>query len=216
MKNIITEESYLSYYNLGKSDRAIALELGVHHDTVSRTRKRLGLKPIGRLAINKISETKAVCSRCFQTKNLDQFQWGRRGHADEYQFSYCNSCRKEAYRKRKMGTIEAYFSVRVVSIRRRAKLAEIDCSIEINDLLQLWEKQNGLCFYTDIPLEWQVYNGLTPASLSVDRVEPIKGYTKDNVVLCSRRANMIKSDMSLAEMEEWMPKWYERITTRGY
>lgn len=42
--------------------------------------------------------------------------------------------------------------------------------------------------------------GAHDASPSLDRVDPTKGYTLDNVVIISMRANRAKSDLSLAEI----------------
>ena len=38
-------------------------------------------------------------------------------------------------------------------------------------------------------------------SISFDRIDSTKGYTKDNVVIVSQRANKLKSDATLEEME---------------
>lgn len=36
--------------------------------------------------------------------------------------------------------------------------------------------------------------------MSIDRIDPNKGYTKDNVQLVCAQVNMMKSDMSLEEL----------------
>ena len=46
---------------------------------------------------------------------------------------------------------------------------------------------------------------------SVDKVVAAAGYVPGNIVLCTYRANRIKGDMTLLELREWMPGWYERI-----
>jgi hypothetical protein len=40
-----------------------------------------------------------------------------------------------------------------------------------------------------------------PDSISFDRIDSSKGYTKDNIVVISFRANQLKSNATLAEME---------------
>jgi hypothetical protein len=53
--------------------------------------------------------------------------------------------------------------------------------------------------------------GRLSTGLSIDRVDNEKGYTIENVVLCTSRFNTIKSNMTLKEIEKWMPSIYERI-----
>lgn len=39
----------------------------------------------------------------------------------------------------------------------------------------------------------------------------LEGYTNDNVVLCTSRFNTIKSNMTIEEIEKYMPAIYKRI-----
>lgn len=44
-------------------------------------------------------------------------------------------------------------------------------------------------------------NHVKPDSISFDRIDSSKGYTKDNIVVISQRANSLKSNATLEEME---------------
>lgn len=46
-----------------------------------------------------------------------------------------------------------------------------------------------------------VYGGRSAASASLDKVDPAKGYVAGNVRIISRRANRMKADATLAELE---------------
>ena len=50
--------------------------------------------------------------------------------------------------------------------------------------------------------------------MSIDRVDVTKGYTIGNVVLTTNRINRVKSDLTLEELAEWVPKWYQRVSER--
>jgi len=78
-------------------------------------------------------------------------------------------------------------------------------------LLKQFENQKGKCFYTGRILEWKGGNGLNRNSLSIDKIIPEKGYIQKNFVLCTHIANSVKLDLSLQEIEEWIPKWYSKI-----
>ena len=65
----------------------------------------------------------------------------------------------------------------------------------VKDLKDIWyNKQGGKCYWLGIPLdpEWnnEAYH---PLALSVDRIECGGDYVKDNIVICSRMANMGRS-----------------------
>jgi hypothetical protein len=47
--------------------------------------------------------------------------------------------------------------------------------------------------------------------MSIDRVYGDKGYAPGNIVLCSRRANVIKSNLTLNELRRWIPSWYAKV-----
>lgn len=63
------------------------------------------------------------------------------------------------------------------------------------------------CPILGIPL---VFNNGTPQdnSYSVDRIDSSKGYTKDNIVVVSYRANKLKSNATLMEMKQ-LVEFYE-------
>lgn len=43
--------------------------------------------------------------------------------------------------------------------------------------------------------------GGTPNSPSIDRIEPFKGYTRGNVRIISNRANTLKNDATIEELD---------------
>ena len=47
-------------------------------------------------------------------------------------------------------------------------------------------------------------------SLSFDRIDPKKGYTKNNIVIVSNRANRIKSDATADEIRK-VSDFYEKL-----
>jgi hypothetical protein len=69
--------------------------------------------------------------------------------------------------------------------------------ITSDDLNTIWERQNGLCYWFKIPLDLNLlykdhidYYKRHPLAPSVDRLDNDGHYTIDNVVICSRFANM--------------------------
>ena len=53
----------------------------------------------------------------------------------------------------------------------------------------------------------------TPYAMSLDKIDPKKSYTKDNVQVISRKANLMKQDASVNELRNfarWVSKTYTR------
>lgn len=47
--------------------------------------------------------------------------------------------------------------------------------------------------------------------ISIDKVIPEKGYISGNVVLCTNRFNTIKNNLSLEELNKYIPAFYDKI-----
>lgn len=106
-------------------------------------------------------------------------------------------------------------------LRTRAKAKNIEFDLDYKFLMNLYEKQQRKCFYTDLPLK--IYkkgenSKIAFDTLSVDRVDSFKGYTKDNIVLCLNSINMLKADHCLDDikmiMKAIMIKENKDITVR--
>jgi hypothetical protein len=67
-------------------------------------------------------------------------------------------------------------------------------------LLDIFPKDN-ICPVFKTKMIWGGETGVE-TSPSLDKIIPEKGYVKGNVVWVSRRANRIKSDASLKELEQ--------------
>lgn len=82
-------------------------------------------------------------------------------------------------------------------IRQRAKSRGLECTLTQEDI-----KIPEFCPVLGIPIEVGNSKGTHPNSASVDRVDNSKGYTPDNICIISWRANSIKRDASLEELEK--------------
>lgn len=82
------------------------------------------------------------------------------------------------------------------SLQKRAKAKGVVFDLDESDLVI-----PKLCPVLGIPLERNTGGrGHTSNSPSIDRIDPTKGYTKDNVKVISMRANQLKSDGTVEEL----------------
>ena len=65
-----------------------------------------------------------------------------------------------------------------------------EVTITIEDLKTIYKKQNGKCFWLNIPMSLEdLYVSHSPFAPSVDRIDNERGYHSDNIVLTTRFAN---------------------------
>lgn len=96
-----------------------------------------------------------------------------------------------------------YFQWMACNTRARAKRTKLKCTIQWKDILELWNKQNGICAITGLPMTLEVGKGLTGTNVSVDRIDSSKGYIKGNMQLVQHTANTMKSDLSMNELLDY-------------
>lgn len=86
----------------------------------------------------------------------------------------------------------------IESARSRKISANIPNKGITRELIEkMWEDQEGLCFWTRVPLLKNSEFKRHPQLASLDRIDTKKGYTPDNVVLSSLFANFGKSSTSI-------------------
>ena len=78
----------------------------------------------------------------------------------------------------------------------------IECDLTIEELLSIFPKNNK-CPVLGIDLFWgSSGKGNRKHSPSIDRIDPKGNYTKDNIMIISWRANEIKKDCTVKEIED--------------
>lgn len=210
MKRIWVDPDLLKkLHSEGLDTHALAHEFQVSYETICARMKELGL--IGNTSRNRrgiIVDGMGRCSICHLWFPIERFTKTKSGHY----FSYCNDCKNRKVKERTGSTITYYLNERYINTRKRAKYRGIPFDITRQEFADQFESQNGLCFYTGIPMTTYVGQGKSMSAVSVDKVIPELGYVSGNVVFCATRINIMKGDSTLDEMRLWMPLWYERAT----
>lgn len=170
---------------------------------------------------------KKRCYKCKKWKDITLFNKSRNssgGVAKQCRECYnkeeavikCNKSRNYRFKYAiENGDIEFYIKRRIGTIKSRANKNNIDFNLTIEYLTNLWVEQNGRCFYSNIPMNnsmkqdgFQSWDGP-----SLDRIEPINGYVKGNVVWCIFGINSFKQSLGLKSFEDMVKSiewWYEK------
>jgi hypothetical protein len=87
-------------------------------------------------------------------------------------------------------------------------------TLTLQDIKDIWEKQNGICVYTKIKLKLPKWNAQKEIdTASVDRKDTSIGYTKENCQIVSVMANFAKNDFSDADMKEFCKQIVENYNS---
>ncbi len=104
--------------------------------------------------------------------------------------SVCKQCRKPTSKKQ---WVEKDYATKIYQrAKSRAKRKNRDFSIEITDILI-----PDLCPVFGVPLVED-----TEYAPSIDRIDSSKGYIKGNIQIISKRANLLKNNASVEELEK--------------
>jgi hypothetical protein len=161
------------------------------------------------------------CVTCEEFKSSDDFYIDLRRRSGFFaECKKCNNARSKKwfegnYENRKTEYLERVYRNRksnprgmlVRAARARAKKRGIECSITAHDI-----KWHDVCPVLGIPLTYGGNGKKTPDynAASLDRVNNSLGYVPGNVVVISHRANALKRDASLHELEA-LVKWLRSI-----
>jgi len=87
------------------------------------------------------------------------------------------------------------------SFSKYRELPQKEVLVDASDLRRMFIEQCGTCHWLQIPLNpYDIFVKSHPLAMSVDRLDNTKGYSEDNIVICSRLMNLGKS---AADAELW-------------
>lgn len=87
---------------------------------------------------------------------------------------------------------------RLWSIRRQVKAKNWEYDIDLQYLLDLWDKQKGLCAYSN---KLMSFDKNDKNVISIDRIDSKKGYIQGNVALVRWKINQAKSNLLLEDFK---------------
>ena len=148
-----------------------------------------------------------LCSVCGISKDISEYYKSQRG-------TKCKECVLNItrnYKREKRKDIEFKKVEGVKQKERRVKLwlnylvydskrKNIEHTITKEEIEEIYNNQNGLCYWFGIPLIPSLKHKY-PLQPSLDRLDRNRGYTKDNVVICCYTANIGRNENDL---ETWL------------
>lgn len=152
-----------------------------------------------------------TCRVCKKRRSKKFF--GARYHTGKYQRGtpVCSDCDAKNQVASAHKTPRHYLTRRIGDMKSRVnkKDIELDPGVDIDFLMRVFEEQKGFCAVSGLPMTW-MHEGLSSnhgsrrgTNISIDRIDPDKGYTTENVRLVCDRVNKMKSNMSDGDFYFW-------------
>ena len=172
---------------------------------------------------------KLICKKCNIELSLDNFRKnnGKQVYTYDSWATSCNECRnKERTKNRNEKILNSSLKDFFETIIKDAKYRnngynkknqdnKREFNITSDYLVNIWEKQNGKCYYSGRDLQYNKIKEelpenkrIHPERVSIDRVDSNRGYIEGNIVLCCWTANNIKQDLTVKEFKEWINDIY--------
>lgn len=134
-----------------------------------------------------------VCKRCHLVRCTDTCA----GFGKQTPYTVCLDCKRSAIWQ-KRSTLEGYLTYLAQQMATRARRLGRECTIDVDFLMQLWQRQRGCCALSGIPM-LHTYSRDVPEkairNASVDRINSDLGYTPSNTQLTCVRVNLMKGPL---------------------
>jgi hypothetical protein len=154
----------------------------------NRCKEYLPFSLFSKNSVNK-DKLSSHCKKCDQIS-----QEKKRRKSPEKQLAFSRN-----YQKERRKDFNYRLQMLINASKQRAVKKQIEHNITVNDLKEIYP-QDGCCPVFGFKLEFG-NAGFREHSPSIDRIDSSKGYTKDNIQIISWRANKLKTDATVEELE---------------
>lgn len=142
-----------------------------------------------------------ICQQYFDP-NIFHITGGNKYSIRNNRDNRCPSCKANQNKQARSNYNNKTKLIKVLQARwfgakDRALNKNIPFTITKEDLLNLWNKQNGLCAISKIPMTYELDAGRVFSNVSIDQICPGVGYTIDNIQLVCMAVNQLKSDFEM-------------------
>ena len=149
-----------------------------------------------------VRDTLKICKTCETEKPFSEFHINKR-----QRYGYANNCKECRSASQHTRYQQNWFNSTYVLKKSYCRKNGIPFDLTPEYLQAIWTDE---CPVFKTPFE--KHDKRSSWSPALDRIDPSKGYTQGNVVYISARANRIKYDASISELER-IVDWYKTITT---
>jgi hypothetical protein len=161
-------------------------------------------------------ETK-YCKKCDDFIPIGEFHQSQNSLLCKYHHNEIGRDNKKKYRKDSKNKEKERLKYHERKVRLWAnyllsstKKRNYEHNLTVEDILEIYNKQEGKCYWFKIPLIPSTIKK-HPQKPSLDRLDRLKGYTKENVVLSCYAANIGRNETSSEIWSDFLEVLFNRI-----
>ena len=143
------------------------------------------------------------CSSCKRHLPQEEFETRESANKKSFTRSYCRECHQAKNNKSKSSNPHSYLANSCAQLKYARQKEGIEWFLTSDDLVELWEEQEGKCALTGQIMTWYKGEGPQDMNVSIDRIYPDKPYYKINIQLVCYRMNIMKHTLNDSELYWW-------------
>lgn len=141
-----------------------------------------------------------ICETCKTPFQKEKKEFDRQIRKGKDKFYCCISC---SATNNRLDEFSRFRKIYRNCIKRANKTSRKSFKLTLPILKQIWESQNGICPYTNKKMVLNTKEHV-PHAASLDRIDSLGGYTKDNVEFVCMFINLGKSDFTKSQIKEFL------------
>ena len=157
---------------------------------------------------------KKECQNCHQVLSLTYYRKLKGAHNNKiYRSNICRSGKLDKDRLRISSSPEQFINNLIKGLKhnrtKRYFLEDKRFEITTEDLVESYYKQDGKCALSGKTMTYlKDGKGRKDTNISIDRIDPLKPYIKENIQLVCYRTNILKHNLGEEELMEWIELIY--------
>jgi hypothetical protein len=161
------------------------------------------IKPVSEFRPNRTGSLPGLCKSCVR----EQFYAARIKRGYSYASEKARNpdgvkrWRRSGYVGRR-STFRGWLTTNLTTRRQQCRKAGVDFTLTVDDVVTLYDEQQGFCALTGRELKWGVDTDRGPDTLSMDRIEATGAYVPGNVRLVTHWANVARHRFTDEEFVE--------------
>jgi len=148
-----------------------------------------------------------TCSTCNITLPLTIENFHKRNDSSTGFQHRCKKCvMKDPLRYNRYSdseNLQLYIKDILNGIKSRSRTKNLKFELTVEFLIDMFNNQNGECAISKEKMTYIRSKGRIQTNISVDKINPSLGYTKDNVQLLCVIINIMKSNLSMSELKHF-------------